>query len=118
MENIRSVSYGSEQIKTVESGIDDIAMVLYNKGEEEKASLLLCLDRYLDPYYGHHLPYEAEIFVLLQNLLFESFSADIKMDILDLLLYSEQPLDILENGLDKLSGEVLSRAKFILYDEE
>lgn len=118
MGNVRIVSYGSEQIKIVEGGIDAIGMALYNKSEEEKASILLCLDRYLDPYYGHHLPYEAEIFVLLQNLLFENLSADIKMDILDLLLYSERPLDILENGLDKLSGEVLSQAKYILYDEE
>lgn len=118
MGNIRRVSYGREQIKIVEGGIDAIGMALYNKSEEEKASILLCLDRYLDPYYGHHLPYEADIFVLLQNLLFENFSDDIKLDILDLLLYCERPLDILENGLDKLSGEVLSQARFVLYDEE
>lgn len=118
MENVRVVRYGSEQINIVESGIDAIAMVLYNKSEEEKASLLLCLDKYLDPYFGYNLPYESEIFVLLQNLLFENFSVDIKTDILDLLIYSKQPLDILEKGLDKLSGEVLARARYILYDEE
>ena len=101
------VTYDSEQIKIVEGGID------------EKASILLCLDRFLDPYYGHHLPYESDIFVLLQNLLFEENSNAIKEDILDLLQsYCEQPLDILENGLDKLSGELLSHAKYVLYEEE
>ena len=118
MGKVRSVSYGSKQIKIVESGIDTIGMALYNGNEEEKASILLCLDKFLDPYYGYHLPYESDIFVLLQNLLFEDNSTDIKEDILDLLLYSKQPLDILENGLDKLSDELLSHAKYVLYDEE
>ena len=116
---VRKVSYGSEQIKIVEGGIDAIGMALYNGSEEEKASILFCLDRFLDPYYGYHLPYESDIFVLLQNLLFEENSNAIKEDILDLLqFYCEQPLDILENGLDKLSGELLSHAKYVLYDEE
>lgn len=116
---VRKVSYGNEQVKIIEGGIDAIGMALYNGSEEEKASILFCLDRFLDPYYGHHLPYESDIFVLLQNLLFEENSNAIKEDILDLLqFYCEQPLDILENGLDKLSGELLSHAKYVLYDEE
>ena len=64
-------------------------------------------------------PMNLIFFVLLQNLLFEENSNAIKEDILDLLqFYCEQPLDILENGLDKLSGELLSHAKYVLYDEE
>ena len=119
MENIRGVSYGNEQIKIVEGGIDTIGMALYNGSEEEKASILLYLDRFLDPYYGYHLPYESDIFILLQNLLFEENSNDIKEDILDLLqFYCKQPLNILESGIDKLSGEVLAHARYILYDEE
>lgn len=118
MDKVRCVSYGSKQIKIVESGIDAIGMALYNGREEEKASILFCLDRFLDPYYGYHLPYESDIFVLLQNLLFEDNNTDIKEDILDLLLYSKQPLDILESGLDKLSDELLPHAKYILYGEE
>ncbi len=78
---VRKVSYGSEQIKIVEGGIDAIGMALYNGSEEEKASILFCLDRFLDPYYGYHLPYESDIFVLLQNLLFEENSNAIKEDI-------------------------------------
>lgn len=53
---VRKVSYGSEQIKIVEGGIDAIGMALYNGSEEEKASILFCLDRFLDPYYGYHCP--------------------------------------------------------------
>ena len=105
MDKVRCVSYGSKQIKIVESGIDAIGMALYNGREEEKASILFCLDRFLDPYYGYHLPYESDIFVLLQNLLFEDNNTDIKED-------------ILESGLDKLSAELLPHAKYILYGEE
>lgn len=114
----RSVSYGNKQIRIIEDGIDSIGMALYHGSEEEKASILLCLDKFLDPYYGHHLPYESDIFILLQNLLFEDNSTDIKEDILDLLLYSKQPLDVLECGLGKLSDELLSHAKYILYGLE
>lgn len=119
MEWIRSVSYDRRHMELVESGIEPLSYALYNETEEEKASILLCLDRYLDPYFGYNLPYESEIIILLQHILFEDNSMDIKEDILDLLqFYAKQPLDILEKRLDKLSGKLLMQARYILYDEE
>lgn len=112
----RFVTYGKDTMKLIESGIDNLGMALYNGTEEEKASILFCLDRYLDPYYGYNLEYEADIIILLQKLLFENNSNDIKEDIIDLLVYSKQPLTILEENLNKLSGQILSDAKYILYD--
>lgn len=118
-DKVRSVSYDKRHMDLVESGIEPLSYALYNESEEEKASILFCLDRYLDPYFGYNLPYEPEIIILLQYILFEENSVDIKEDILELLqFYAKQPLDILEQGLDKLSGNLLAQAKSILYDQE
>ena len=119
MEHIRSVCYDKRHMDLVESGIEQLSYALYNETEEEKASILLCLDRYLDPYFGYNLPYESEIIILLQRILFEDNSEDIKEDILDLLqFYAKQPLDILEKGYKQLSGSLLAQARTILYGEE
>lgn len=118
MEHIRSVCYDKRHMDLVESGIEQLSYALYNETEEEKASILLCLDRYLDPYFGYNLPYESEIIILLQRILFEDNSEDIKEDILDLLqFYAKQPLDILEKGYEQLSGNLLAQARTILYGE-
>ena len=116
MEDRRSVHYEKRHEEVVESGIDALSMALHNENEEEKASILFCLDKYLDPYYGYKLPYESDIIALLQCVFFENNSVYIKEDILDLLYYSTQPLDILENRLDELSGELLSHARRLLYN--
>ncbi len=90
MERVRSVFYHKRHEQLVESGIEKLSMALDNETEEEKASIL-----------------------------FEHNSVEIKEDILDLLeLYGKQPLNILWENLDKLSGELLYHAKHILFDEE
>ena len=85
MEDRRSVHYEKRHEEIVESGIDALSMALHNENEEEKASILFCLDKYLDPYYGYKLPYESDIIALLQCVFFENNSVYIKEDILDLL---------------------------------
>lgn len=115
---MRFVTYEKRHCELVESGIDNLSIALYNETEDEKASILFCLDRYLDPYYGYHLSYKDDIIILLQKILFEDNSEAIKEDILDLLGYSNQPLTILEENLDKLSGNLLAYARDILYDED
>lgn len=114
----RFVTYEKRHQELIESGIDNLSAALYNETEEEKASILLCLERYLDPYFGYNLPYEADIIVLLQKLLFEENSDDIKEDILNLLTYSKQPLTILEQNLYKLSEYLMAYAIYILYGED
>ena len=116
---VRVVRYEKRHEQLVESGINNISMALYNESEEEKASILLCLDKYLDPYYGYNLPYKADIIVLLQKILFEDNSTEIKEDILELLQFNGgQPLTILEQNIDKLSGELYKYARYILCDKE
>lgn len=61
----RLITYDKNIIKLVESGIDNLSIVLYNKSKEEKASILFCFERYLDPFYNHTLEYESDIIILL-----------------------------------------------------
>ncbi|MBP3414890.1 MAG: hypothetical protein J6L81_06820 [Clostridia bacterium] len=117
--SIRCVTYEQKHRDIVESGIDAISFALYNGTTHEKASILLCLDRYLDPYYGYQLKYKSEIIILLQNILLENNDIEIKEDILDLLqYYGDQPLYILEANIDKLPTALAKQARYILYDED
>lgn len=81
----RTVYYEARHKAIAEGGVEGIAAVLRGDDEAEKASLLFCLDYYLDPYYGCTLAHESEIFVLLQELLLTERSQAIRDDILQLL---------------------------------
>ena len=81
----RTVYYEAKHKAIAEGGIEGIAAVLRGDDEVEKASLLLCLDYYLDPYYGCTLAHESEIFILLQELLLSERSQAIRDDIVQLL---------------------------------
>ena len=81
----RAVFYDDSHRRIAEGGIEGIAAVLRGDDEAERASLLLCLDYYLDPYYGCTLAHESEIFALLQELLLSERSQAIRDDILQLL---------------------------------
>nr|WP_314998718.1 hypothetical protein [uncultured Campylobacter sp.] len=81
----RTVYYEARHKAIAEGGIEGIAAVLRGDDEAEKASLLFCLDYYLDPYYGCTLAHESEIFALLQELLLSERSQAIRDDILQLL---------------------------------
>ncbi len=45
------VDYGENEMRLVESGVAAVAAVFRHGSEREKASVLLCMERYLDPYY-------------------------------------------------------------------
>ena len=64
------ISYSQKHNKIVESGSVAIKKYLSESDYGEKRSLLLCLDRYLDPYFGYNLPFFDEIILLLQEQLF------------------------------------------------
>lgn len=62
MEDRRSVHYEKRHEEIVESGIDALSMALHNENEEEKASILFCLDNNSDYLkkarkYGHFTGY-------------------------------------------------------------
>ncbi len=100
--DVRVVTYGKSQLDLINSGLDGVRDVLRSGSEDEKASLLFCLERYFDPYFNSKLPYEDELAVLLQEMLFENNSDSIVEDIADLLLYYSKPLKILEDNFDSL----------------
>ena len=62
---MRYVSYSKEEMNIVEGGISGIQRVLMGSDSDQKRSLLFCLDRYMDPYYGYQLPFREEIIKLL-----------------------------------------------------
>ena len=66
-------------------GISAVSAVLLEGSEESKRSLLLCLDYYLDPYYGCLHPDSDGIFILLQQCLLTEPSSEVRADIMQLL---------------------------------
>lgn len=77
-------------------GIEAINDYLIHASDKEKRSLLFCLDKYLDPYYGYPLPF-------------------LKVDILQLLAnYSKDRLDYLAEHLDRMGNELLADAIYSL----
>jgi len=109
------VSYTSKHSAIVKSGIEAISKVFSGKNMSEKESLLLCLDKFLDPYYGYSLPNKDEIVVLLQNLIVNENSRDVKEDALNLLTsYCWPPFPILEDGLGKIEPELLPDVRYAI----
>ncbi|MFW2492031.1 hypothetical protein ACN077_26265 [Clostridium chromiireducens] len=100
------VTYTNDHSSIVKSGINAISKVLKGTDIAEKRSLLFCLDKYLDPYYGYNLPYSDDIFILLQEQLFLTDTKEVKEDILQLLRdYSKKSLDYLAEKLEELESE-------------
>lgn len=105
-ENMSVVTYGKNQLDLVNSGLDGVSAVLRGGSEGEKASLLFCLERFFDPYFNSKLPYEDELAVLLQDMLFENNSDSIVEDIVQLLWYYSKPLNILKDNFNDLPENV------------
>ncbi|WP_052085588.1 hypothetical protein [Clostridium sp. HMP27] len=100
------VTYTNKHSCIVKGGIEAINKVLNGTGEAEKRSLLFCLDKYLDPYYGYNLPYFDDIIMLLQDHLFLTNIKEVKEDILQLLGdYATKSLDYLATRIDELESE-------------
>jgi hypothetical protein len=100
------IVYGQEQRDIVEAGISAVAAVLLEGSEESKRSLLLCLDYYLDPYYGCLHPDSDGIFILLQQCLLTEPSSEVRADIMQLLSdYCDCPLDVLRRHLPDIPKE-------------
>ena len=112
---VHMVTYNENHIAIVKDGISSIKSVLKGNNFQEKESLLFCLDKYLDPWYGYNLPYANEIFELLEYVVIEPNNKDIKEEALHLLqVYSWPPFKILENNLDKIEQELISDVKYII----
>ena len=52
--------------------------MLLSRDAGEKESLLLCLDKYLDPYFGCELPWKDEVYHLLQQMILAENTTSVK----------------------------------------
>lgn len=109
------IEYNESHRHIVRGGIDKIRAAFAAGDTGNILSLLLCLDFYLDPYYGHTLPYEKEIFDLLQETAVKSDNDEIIEDCLELIsLYGCPPFKILEDNFDNIKESMKPYAKEII----
>ncbi len=110
---MRYITYSKNEENIVENGVTAIQTVLMGTDNDAKASLLFCLDKYLDPYYGYNLPYVNEIYDLLETVVISPNTIDIREDALDLLIsYAGGPFPIIEKHYDSLPEEINADAKY------
>jgi len=106
IDEVDFVTYTADQSYIVKSGIKAINEVLNGTDISEKRSLLFCLDKYLDPYYGYNLPCFDDIIILLQEQLFLNDIKKVKEDILELLrYYAKGSLDYLAEKIEELESD-------------
>lgn len=112
---MRQVTYSKEESDIVEKGIVAIQTILMGTDDDAKASLLFCLDKYLDPYFGYNLPYKDEVFDLLETVVVSPNSMDIREDALDLLTsYAGGPFPILERCYENLPQAIKPDVKYAI----
>ena len=100
------IAYTEQERETVRSGFAAVKAVLTGSDNEQKRSLLLCLDWFMDPYYGHSREiagWRSELKDLLQNMILCETDPDVIEDCLQLLSdYEWLPFAILQEH----AGEV------------
>lgn len=111
----KAVTYDESHKRIIESGIGEIRKVLFGDDVYKIRQVLFCLDLYLDPFYKNRLPYEKEIFDLLQELVICNQDDDIIDDCLQLIGdYSCYPLTIMEKGFEGIKENKKSYARCVL----
>ena len=115
----KMVTYTKDQKKTVEAGIDAIREVLKGDDSQAKRSLLLCLDWYMDPFYGHRheiMPFHEELKELLQEVILEDPDGDVKEDAIQLLQDFEfPPFPLLEQNFDAVPEPYCHDVEILLH---
>lgn len=119
MESIMSyTSYGQNERDIVKKGIVAIQEVLMSDNTDEKRSLLLALDWFMDPYYKQDI-YIADIREdlnkLLQTVVIWSNDDEVSEDALDLLrAYEWPPFEILEKNIDRVSMRIKPDVLYVI----
>lgn len=110
IESMRCISYGEDHMEIVRSGAEAIEAFFLNSDNAGRLSMLFCLDRYLDPWFGYNLPYTDQIFEILEREVLRERSKDVKEDALNLMcMYSGPKLDILAKQIDEVEPPLLKR---------
>lgn len=84
---MEATSYDEKHMTIVESGFEELKSHFHSNDSKEKASLLFCLERYVDPYYESKINYEAELYNWLSKLLRSDESVSVKEHALDVLMW-------------------------------
>lgn len=112
---MRCVTYSGEEREIVELGLVAIQEVLMGTDAEKKCSLLLCLDKYLDPYFNCELSDKEEVIRLLETVIVSPNELDVVEDALNLLMsYAWGPFEILEKNFDRIPMECQGDAKYVI----
>jgi len=106
MSEVICVSYGPEEMDVVEKGIDAIRDVIYHGSYEESASLLFCLETYVDPWFGYaddpeNQAFVDQIFVLLQEVILDPSLHIDKFEALHQIRCCSKPLTLFEEAMEK-----------------
>jgi|GEM_PF-258601 len=113
-----SITYSKRHEDIVQSGIEAISKVLLGHDMSEKESLLFCLDKFLDPFFGYNLFYKDDIILLVQQVIVDNNSKGCKEEAIHLLAaYTCPPFKVLSENLDKIEPEFLSDIKNIIRRE-
>ncbi|MBP1903606.1 hypothetical protein J2Z32_000218 [Paenibacillus turicensis] len=114
-QGVTYITYTSYHQQIATSSTDQIDSFLKSQNNAEKRSLLFCLDKLLDPYYGYHLPNHDEITLILEKNLFECHSKEVKEDILQLLTdYARKPLSYLAEHIEEIEPELREDAFYAI----
>lgn len=105
MSDINYISYDEKDKEIVRKGIFAIQEVLMGTDSDRKRSLLLCLDWFMDPYYGQDISnIHDDLIKLLQMVIISSNEDDVAEDALNLLIsYEWSPFEILAKNIEKVS---------------
>jgi len=83
----QSITYDKSHVEIVESGFNSFKMAFQKANENEKNSLLFCLERFVDPYYSDSIEYEKELYDWLVIILNSKESLTVKENSLDVLIW-------------------------------
>ena len=109
------IAYDETHKRIIENGINSIKEVFCSENVYLIKQILLCLDFYLDPHYKHRLPYEKEVYDLLQELVVSSQDNEVIDSCLQLIGdYSSVPLTIMERDFLQIKDNKMPYAKRIL----
>ena len=109
-------SYSDDEKAIVRSGIKSVRAVLEGSDTAAKSRLLLCLDWFMDPYFGQDISaINDELVELLQEVVTSADPAYVKEQAIQLLMdYTWGPYPILESHLDTIDEEILPDVKYII----
>ena len=116
MDNFRYVEYTESDREIVRKGITEISKVLMGKDTDRKLSMLLCLDWFMDPYYGQDISaFHDELIDLLQTVITTPNDDNVIEDAIRLLTdYEWPPFPIIEQNRDLIPQKFQDDISYLL----